>query len=143
MMESNADAIAQDFVENVTDALQQGQSIDPFMRMAGASDDQADLLAIIQALSQTMRPIEPSADYAARLKRHLQIGDGGFFVRLRRMYARLRRMPARLHIAAILAVFAGFSLLLSRRLFGAASTSISTSAPAPRDIAEETVATAL
>lgn len=128
MMESNADAIAQDFVENVTDALQQGQSIDPFIRMASASDDQADLLAIIQALSETMRPIEPSADYAARLKRHLQIGDGGFFLRL-------RRMPARLHIAAILAVFAGFSLLLSRRLFGAAS--------APRDIAEETVATAL
>ncbi|MCY4021748.1 MAG: hypothetical protein OXG39_20280 [Chloroflexi bacterium] len=127
-MDSHADAKAQEFADNITAALQQGNSLDPIADFSdGAREEHVDLISVIQGLCDTLVPVEPSAEFAAHLKTQLLESEAG-------MAARLRKMPARLHIAAILALFAGFSLLLSRRLFGAS---------APQDMSEEPVATAL
>ncbi len=127
-MDSHADAKAQDLVDNITGALQQGNSPDPIVDLSdGAHDEYVDLVSLIQGLRDTLVPVEPSAEFAAHLKTQLLISEAG-------LVARLRKMPARLHVAAILALFAGFSLLLSRRLFGASTA---------QDISEEPVATAL
>ena len=127
-MDSPADEKAQDFVDNITGALQQGQSLDPLVDLSdGVHEEYADLVSVIQGLRDTLVPVEPSAGFAAHLKTQLLENEAG-------LAARFRKKPARLHVAAILAVFAGFSLLLSRRLFGASSA---------RDITDEPVATAL
>ncbi|MDE2859643.1 MAG: hypothetical protein OXN94_17485 [Chloroflexota bacterium] len=127
-MDSHADAKAQDFVDDITGALQQGNSLDPLVDLPdGAREEVVDLVSVIQGLRDTLLPVEPSAEFAAHLKTQLLESEAG-------LAARLRKMPARLHVAAILALFAGFSLLLSRRLFGAS---------AAQEISEEPVATAL
>ncbi len=127
-MDSPADEKAQDFVDNITGALQQGHSLDPLVDLSdGVHEEYADLVSVIQGLRDTLVPVEPSAAFATHLKTQLLENEAG-------LAARFRKKPARLHVAAILAVFAGFSLLLSRRLFGASSA---------RDITEEPVATAL
>ena len=127
-MDSHADAKAQDFVDDVTSALQQGNSLDPLVHLSDGDREQVvDLVSLIQGLGATLLPVEPSAEFSAHLKTQLLENEAG-------LAARLRKMPARLHVAAFLALFAGFSLLLSRRLFGAS---------AAQDISEEPVATAL
>lgn len=127
-MDSHADAKAQDFVDNITSALQQGDSIDLTVGLSdSARDENLDLVSLILGLRAALVPVEPSAEFASQLRDQLLENEAG-------LAARLRRMPARIHFAAVLALFAGFSLLLSRRLFGAS---------APQDISEEPVATAL
>lgn len=127
-MDSHADAKAQDFVDDITGALQQGNSIDPLVDLSDSAHEEfVDLVSVIQDLRETLLPVEPSAEFATHLKTQLLENEAG-------LAARLRKMPARLHVAAILALFAGFSLLLSRRLFGASTA---------QEISEEPVATAL
>lgn len=127
-MDSHADEKTQDFVDNITGALQQGNSLDSLVDLSdGVHEEYADLVSVIQDLRDTLLPVEPSAEFAAHLKTQLLESEAG-------LVARLRKMPARLHVAAILALCAGFSLLLSRRLFGASTV---------QEISEEPVATAL
>lgn len=126
-MNSHADAKARDFVDDTTGAQQQRKPLDPLLDLPdGAREDDVDLVALIQCLRHALLPVQPSAEFASHLKTQLLENETG-------LAARLRRMPARLHVAAILALFAGFSLLLSRRLFGASA----------QEISEEPVATAL
>lgn len=127
-MDSRADANMNNLVDTITGELQQGNSIDALLDHSdGARAETADLVSIVRGLHKTLVPVEPSAAFTAHLKTQLLQSQPG-------MLARLRQMPARVHVAAILAVFAGFSLLLSRRLFGASGA---------QEISEEPVATAL
>ena len=127
-MDSHADANMQDLVDNITGVLQQGKPIDPLLDLSdGADEEYAGLVSVVQGLHETLVPVEPSAGYVVHLKSQLLDSQPG-------VMARLRQMPARVHFAAILAVFAGFGLLLTRRLFGSSDA---------QDITEETVATAL
>ena len=127
-MDSHADANMQDLVDNITGVLQQGKSIDPLLDLSdGVHEEYAGLVSVVQGLRETLVPVEPSARFAVHLKNQLLGSQPG-------VMTRLRQMPARVHFAAILAVFAGFGLLLSRRLFGSS---------AAQDMTEEPVATAL
>ena len=127
-MDSYADANMQDLVENITGVLQQGKPIAPPLDLPdGIHEEYAGLVSVVQGLHETLVPVEPSAGFAVHLKTQLLDSQPG-------VMARLRQMPARVHFAAILAVFAGFGLLLTRRLFGSSDA---------QDITEETVATAL
>lgn len=74
------------------------------------SDAADDFSALIHGLTGALTPIEPRPAFADAL-RHDLLGRRG-------MWSRLRGMPPRVHIAAVLALLAGFGLLLTRRLFG-------------------------
>ena len=127
-MNTQADAKAQNFVVDMTDALQQGKALDPPLDLSDeVQEDYADLVAVIQGLRETLIPVEPSAEYAAQLKAQLLENEAGWL-------SRFRKNPASLHVAALIALFAWVSLLLSRRLYGGSS---------PQDISEESVTTAL
>ena len=71
-----------------------------------------EFATLIDGLTRTLTPIEPGQDFAQRLRRELLDAESGG------MLSRWRGMPARVHIAAALALLAGFGLLLTRRLFG-------------------------
>ena len=117
-----------DFLDDLTGRLQAGGEFDPALAPAEAGhNDVEELAALVQALNTTMTPRRPRADFAERLRADLLDGGPGFF-------ARIRQMPPRLHVAAILAVFAGCGLLMLRRVFGSETA---------QDVPEEAVATPL
>ena len=127
-MSTSDDIQMQDTLDAITVRLQGGDALEPLI--AQAQEPQKELgefVDTIQALHTCLRPMNPSREYADRLRADLLEGRPG-------VVTRLRQMPPRVHVAAILAVCAGCVLFVLRRLFG--------SEPA-QEIQEEAVATPL
>ena len=93
--------------------------------LAPADEDSG--VELIQALHAAFSPLEPRREFADALRSELLGAPQG-------KLARWRGMPARVHLAAALALMAGFALLIMRRLFG--------SEP-PQEMGEEAVAAPL
>lgn len=125
-MSSSADAKMPDALDAITTALQQGDDdIEGLISQSAVPRSEVESLAgLIQSLQAALRPIEPSAEFAEGLEAQLMDTRRG-------MVMRVRQMPARVHIAALLAVAAGFGLIAYRRIAGA---------DAPQDISEEPLA---
>jgi len=125
-MSSSSDAKMQDLLDAVTVALQHDDDIDKLIRKSSVPRDDVDsLVDMIHSLNSTLKPVQPSATFTAQLHGEL-MGTRPNVVK------RVRQMPARVHIAAILAVIAGFFLIGYRRLVGATSTTqdVNTEEPA-------------
>lgn len=115
----------QDLLDAITLALQQDDDIEPLMRQSAVPCGEAESLAnVIQDLQAALVPVEPTAQFTEQLKAQLMNTRRG-------VVTRVRQMPARVHIAAVLAVAAGFGLIAYRRIMGS---------PAAQDIAEEPAA---
>ncbi len=124
-MSSSADANMPDALDAITTALQQGDDIEELISQSAAPRSEVESLAgLIQSLQAALTPIEPSAEFAEGLEAQLMDTRRG-------MVMRVRQMPARVHIAALLAVAAGFGLIAYRRIAGA---------DPPQDISEEPIA---
>ncbi len=127
-MAETAESQMRDFLDDLTARLRSGDDMHPAPAPVEAGqDDVEELTEIIQALHSTLRPRAAPEDFAERLRADLLDGEPG-------VVQRLRQMPARVHIAAVLAVFAGCGLLMLRRVFGSG---------AAQDVPEEAVATPL
>ena len=92
-----------------------------------AAGEEENVVELIQALHAALSPQEPRREFADALRSELLDAPQG-------RLARLRGMPARVHLAAALALMAGFALLMMRRLFGS---------EAPQEMQEEAAATPL
>ena len=115
-------------LDNITSTLQNGDDVDQCVAQSDvAYSEIEDVVDIIQSLHSSLTPRQPREQYAADLRTVLLGGRRG-------MVDRVSRIPARVHIAAILAVFAGCVLLMMRRLFGSDTA---------QEIQEEVVATPL
>lgn len=124
-MSSSADAKMPDALDVITTALQQGDDIEELINQSDVPRSEVESLAgLIQSLQAALRPVEPSAEFAEGLEAQLMDTRRG-------MVMRVRQMPARVHIAALLAVAAGFGLIAYRRIAGA---------DPPQDISEEPLA---
>ena len=124
-MSSSADANMPDALDAITTALQQGDDIEEVISQSDVPRSEVESLAgLIQSLQAALTPIEPSAEFAEGLEAQLMDTRRG-------MVMRVRQMPARVHIAALLAVAAGFGLIAYRRIAGA---------DPPQDISEEPIA---
>ena len=124
-MSSSADANMPDALDAITTALQQGNDIEELISQSDVPRSEVEsLVGLIQSLHVALTPIEPSAEFAEGLEAQLMDTRRG-------MVMRVRQMPARVHIAALLAVAAGFGLIAYRRIAGA---------DPPQDISEEPLA---
>lgn len=116
-MSSSSDATMQDLLDAVTVALQHDDDIDKLIRKSSVQREEIDgLVDVIHALNATLQPVQPSVDFAEQLRGELMGARPN-------VVARVRQMPARVHIAAILAVIAGFVLIGYRRIVGITSSS--------------------
>lgn len=123
-MSPSSEVNMQNLLDAVTIALQQDEDIEPIMKSSSVPREEADpLIRLIQSLQSQLVQVEPSAKFATRLHSEVMGSRRG-------VVTTVRQMPARVHVAAILAVVAGFVLIGYRRLFGSGG----------QDITEETVA---
>ena len=116
-----------DTLEAATLAIQRGDDVETSPQAASLNAEAQDLVSIIAGLDRSLKPLQPKPEFARRLKRELIAGDAP-------MVDRLRQRPARLHLAAVLALIAGFCLLAWRRIFGSDGA---------QDISDEPIATPL
>ena len=124
-MTSSSDVNMQDLLDAITLALQQDDDIEPLIRQSAVPYSEAESLAgVIQSLQAALVPVEPTAQFTEQLEAQLMNTRRG-------VVTRVRQMPARVHIAAVLAVAAGFGLIAYRRIMGS---------PRPPDISEEPAA---
>lgn len=102
----------QDLLSAVTDALVADEGdVDGIVQQYDVARSEVDgLLYLIQRLHVTLTGKQPSRRFANRLKRDL-IGARKWGV-----LWRIRSLPPRVQIAAMVAVVAGFMLVLRRRL---------------------------
>ena len=112
-MDGTSELKTEDLLDNVTSSLQRGDDIEPLvlqesLLQAGVED----LIDIIADLDTALIPVEPRVEFSDQLRAQLLNERGG-------VMKRVRQMPARVHVAALLAVIAGFCLLWTRRLSGA------------------------
>lgn len=115
----------QDLLDAITLALQQDDDIEPLIRQSAVPYSEAESLAsVIQSLQAALVPVEPTAQFTEQLEAQLMNTRRG-------VVTRVRQMPARVHIAAVLAVAAGFGLIAYRRIMDS---------PRPPDISEEPAA---
>ena len=115
-------------LDTITARLQGGDAVEQLMAEAESSQgDLEEFVDIIQSLHASLIPISPSQKYTDRLRADLLERRPG-------VVKRVRQMPPRVHVAAILAVFAGCVLFVLRRIFGSETA---------QDIQEEAVATPL
>lgn len=127
-MSASDDIQLQNTLDSITLRFQGGEAVEAWIAEAEESQgDMGEFVEIIQSLHTSMIPISPSQEYADRLRADLLEGRPG-------VVKRVRQMPARVHVAAILAVFAGCVLFVMRRIFGSETA---------QDIQEEVVATPL
>lgn len=127
-MSTSDDVQLHDALDAITARLQRGDAVDPLIAQADEShNDAEEFVDIIHALHASLTPISPSQAYADRLRADLLDGRPG-------VVKRVRQMPARVHVAAILALFAGCVLFVLRRIFGSETA---------QDMQEEAVATPL
>ena len=124
-MSASSDVNTQNFLDAVAAALQQDDDIEELIKQAAVPYDEAESLAdLIQSLQAVFAPIEPADRFTEDLEAQLMNTRRG-------VVTRVRQMPARVHIAALLAVAAGFGLIVRRRIIGSAMT---------QDISEEPIA---
>ncbi len=115
----------QDLLDAITFALQQDDDIESLIKQSAVPYSEAESLAnVIQGLQAALVPVEPTAQFTEQLEAQLMDTRRG-------VVTRVRQMPARVHIAAVLAVAAGFGLIVYRRIMGS---------PAAQDISEEPLA---
>ena len=127
-MATSSDVKMRNMLDSITSTLQNGDDIDRVMAPSGdAYSEIEDVVDIIQFLHSSLTPRQPSEQFAADLRTDLLGGRRG-------MVERVSQIPARVHIAAILAVFAGCVLLMMRRLLGSDTA---------QEIQEEVVASPL
>lgn len=109
-MDGTSELKPQDLLDSVTESIQYGEEVEsadvespqPDARVAG-------LISIIRDLDSTLVAVEPSAEFSDQLRSQL-LGERSSVMK------RVRQMPARVHVAAVLAVIAGFVLIWTRRL---------------------------
>ncbi len=124
-MSASSDVNMQNLLDAIAAALQQDDDIEELIKQAAVPHDEAESLAdLIQSLQAAFAPIEPAARFTEDLEAQLMNTRRG-------VVTRVRQMPARVHIAALLAVAAGFGLIVRRRITGSAMT---------QDISEEPIA---
>lgn len=124
-MTSSSNVNMQDLLDAITLALQRDDDIEPLIRQSAVPYSEAESLAgVIQSLQAALVPVEPTAQFTEQLEAQLMNTRRG-------VVTRVRQMPARVHIAAVLAVAAGFGLIAYRRIMGS---------PRPQDISEEPLA---
>ncbi|MFN8374854.1 MAG: hypothetical protein U0694_18485 [Anaerolineae bacterium] len=101
----------QDFLSVLTDALRDERAdVEPFFTQYAVPHSEADpLVALIRRLRQTFMPVKPSRRFVNRLRADLR---GTPQVN---MINRIRYLPAQVHIAAGVALLAGFFMLITRR----------------------------
>ena len=127
-MSKDSEAQLRNFLESITTRLQRGDAVEPLLEQVDKEQtDVAEMVDLVQALHESLTPMNPGQEYTEKLRANLLDGRPG-------VAGRVRQMPARLSVAAILALFAGCLLLMLRRIFG------SETAP---DVPEEAVATPL
>lgn len=124
-MSSSADVNMQNLLDAVTIALQHDDDIEHLIHNSSVPREEMDrLVNVIQSLHTSLVPVEPSAQFANRLQSELM------GTRPRGVVKTVRQMPARVHVAAIVAVVAGFVLIAYRRLMGSPTTQDITEEPA-------------
>ena len=127
-MSASEDIQLHNTLDSITSRLQGGEAAEPLVaEVEEPNGDLREFVEIIQSLHTSLIPISPSQEFGDRLRADLLEGRPG-------VVKRVRQMPARVHVAAILAVFAGCGLFVLRRLFGSETA---------QDIQEEAVATPL
>ena len=115
----------QNLLDALAAALRQDDDIEELIKQSAVPHDEAESLAdLIQSLQAALVPVEPTARFTEELEAQLMNTRRG-------VVTRVRQMPARVHIAAVLAVAAGFGLIVWRRIMGSAMT---------QDISEEPIA---
>ena len=115
-------------LDEITRSMQRNEDVDAHLRRLSLPQEELDgLVKVISQLDATLVEVEPRPEFAGQLRAQL-LNDGQGMMR------RWRDMPARVHIAAIVAVMAGFLLLLTRKLSGS---------EAGQDLTEEPVAAPL
>ncbi len=120
-MTKTSDVQLQNTLDAVTNALQNGDQHDMEAMLADSAIDQnaqneiQDLVAIIQSLHLALTPVQPRPAFADKLQDDLLERRGMVMV------SRVRQVPPRLRLAALLALIAGFLLLVWRRLLGSDS----------------------
>lgn len=124
-MSSSSDVNMQNLLDAITVALQQDDDIEHLTKNSSVPREEMDrLVDVIQSLHTTLVPVEPSAKFADRLQSELM------GTRPRGVVKTVRQMPARVHVAAIVAVVAGFVVIAYRRLIGSTPTQDITEEPA-------------
>lgn len=104
----------QNYLNDVTDAILKQESIDTIRTRYGISHkEDKDLLDLIERLDSSMMRVEPSSQFANRLKDDLIGVPRTSFV------WRIRRLPARVQWAAIVTAIIGGVLIVVQRLVGA------------------------
>ena len=124
-MNASSDVNMQNLLDAIAAALRQDDDIEELIKQSAVPHDEAESLAdLIQSLQAVLVPVEPTARFTEELEAQLMNTRRG-------VVTRARQMPARVHIAAVLAVAAGFGLIVWRRIMGSAMT---------QDISEEPIA---
>ena len=114
----------QNLLDAVTAALQHDDDIEAVISNSPVPRDEMDsLVNVIQSLHTNLILAEPSAKFANQLQSELM------GTRPRGVVKTVRQMPARVHVAAIVAVVAGFVLIAYRRLIGSTTTQDITEEP--------------
>lgn len=127
-MDGTSEFKTQDLLDRVTTSLQRGEDIEPLVLQSSLPQAEVtDLIDIIADLETTLIPVEPRVEFTDELRAQLLEERLG-------VMKRVRQMPARVHIAALLALIAGFVLLWTRKLSGPATR---------QDISDEPVAAPL
>ena len=109
----SSDVKMQNLVNDVTDALLAGESVDSARRKHDVSRaDSDELVALIENIHRSMEKVEPSLEFAKDLKAEL-LGEQRTGV-----VGRIRKLPARVQYAAVVAIIGGFLLILQRMFFG-------------------------
>jgi len=108
-----SDVKRQNLINDVTDALLAGENIDNVRnRYDVPRAESDDLIELIERINHAMNRVEPSPQFAKRLKAELtgeqRIGVVG----------RIRKLPTRVQMAAAAALMGGFWLLIRRRFLG-------------------------
>jgi hypothetical protein len=108
-----SDVKMQNLVNDVTDALLTGESVDSARRKYDVSRAESDeLIHLIERINRSMEKVEPSAQFSKNLKADL-LGEQRTGV-----VGRIRTLPARVQYAAVVAIVGGFLLILQRMFFG-------------------------
>jgi hypothetical protein len=97
----------QDLLSAFTDALlRNDDEAERLLERAVLPREASSLVSLTRRLHSSITPVEPSAAFSRRLKADLMGQERQSLV------WHWRQLPARVHIAAILALFGGFGLLV-------------------------------
>jgi len=104
----------QNYLTDVTNAIQTHETVDAVRARYGISHkEDKDLIDLIERLDGSMRVVQPSTQFANRLK------DDLLGTQRTGVVWRIRRLPARVQWAAIVTAIIGGVLIVVQRLVGA------------------------